>query len=147
MGWSTWSGAQAFSSRRQEKRHKTLGRNNYKNVSHLSKLVKGITLVGSSGPDQSVSCSNEKVKRVPVNKKWSTRAAEEQAILHPDVLGPVQGTAYETFRYAIGFIDSFSLYRDVTNYGEKLSVLTDRSKRQVFCKNLFNCIVFDYFVL
>ncbi len=109
-GGSTWSGAQALSSRTLEQWHKTLGHNNYQDVARLPKLVEGMTLVGGAAPGHCDTCSTEKAKRAPVNKKWGTRAAQRLEIVHTDVLGPVHQTSYEGFRYAIGFIDSFSRY-------------------------------------
>ena len=55
-------------------------------------------------------CSTEKAKRAPVSKMWGTRATKKLEIVHVDVLGPIKQTSYEGFRYAIGFVDSFSRY-------------------------------------
>ena len=69
-----------------------------------------MTIVNGPGPGHCNFCSTEKAKRAPVSKNWGTRAMEKLAIVHTDVLGPVRQSSYESFRYAIGFIDSFARY-------------------------------------
>ena len=67
--------------------------------------------MGRAGPGHCDTCSTEKAKREPLNKKWEMGGAvERMASVHTDVLGPVQQTSYEGFRYAFGFIGSFSRY-------------------------------------
>ncbi len=84
-GGSTWLGAQALSRRTQSSGTKTLGHNNYQGVACLSKLEKVMTIVGGAGPGHCDTCSTEKGKRAPVNKKWGTRAAERLEIVNTDV--------------------------------------------------------------
>ncbi len=83
-----------------------MGHSNYQDVTRLTKLVKGITIVGGAGHGHCDTCSTEKAKQAPVNKKWGSRVAERLASVHTVFPGPVQQTSYEGF--GIGLTDSFS---------------------------------------
>lgn len=100
----------AASSRSMEQWHLALGHNNYQDVARLPQLVEGMAINRSQPHGHCDSCATEKAKRAPVKKTCSTRAETQLDIVHTDVLGPIQQTSHEGYRYAIGFIDSFSRY-------------------------------------
>ena len=51
--------------------------------------------------------AEEKAKRAPVNKASGTKKLD---IVHTDVLWSIHQESYEGFRYAFGFLDSYSQY-------------------------------------
>ena len=67
------------------------------------------------GPDIGVCdvCATQKAKRAAITKTWGTRATESLAIVHTDILGPMQTESVDGERYAIGFIDSYSRFATV----------------------------------
>ena len=94
--------------------HERLGHTNKRDVSLLEKNVDGMNISsGDSGPGVCEPCVTQKAKRASMKKTWGTRATETLEIVHTDVLGPLHIPSVDGYRYAIGFIDSFSRYSTV----------------------------------
>ena len=70
-------------------------------------------------------CNTEKAKRLPISRKVATRAKKPLDIVHVDI-SPVNTVSIDEFKYALGFVDSFSrlgavyLLRTKTEFGTKL---------------------------
>ena len=90
--------------------HQVMGHNNWNDVGKLQHVTDGMKISGSQKGANCNVCSTEKAKRAPVPKTWGTRAKTRLAIVHTDVLGPIQQESHEGFRYAVGFIDSYSRF-------------------------------------
>ena len=90
--------------------HRELGHNNFNDVARLTKLVDGMHIRKDGAAGQCDTCAEEKSKLAPLNKASDTRAKKKLDIVHTDVLGPIHQESYEGFRYAIGFIGSYSRY-------------------------------------
>ena len=69
-------------------------------------------------------CSTEKSKRASIPETWGTIAKAKLAIVHTDVLWPIQQESHDGFRYAVGFIDSYSRFRAVYPMKSKDEVMT-----------------------
>ena len=91
-------------------RHRAMGHNNFNDVARLTKLVDGMRIREEGAEGNYDTCAAEKAKRAPVNKASDTRAKKKLDIVHTDLLGPIHQQSYESFRYAIRFIDSYSRY-------------------------------------
>ena len=59
-----------------------------------------------------------------IPKTWGTRAKTKLAIVHTDVLVPIQQETHEGFRYAVGFIDRYSRFGAVYPMKSKDEVTT-----------------------
>ena len=93
-----------------------MGHNNLHDVAKLQQEVMGMNI---SRPDEKTNCNiccTEKAKRA---KTCGTRAKTKLAIVHTDVLGPIQQESHEGFRYAVGFIDSYSCFGAVYSMKSK----------------------------
>lgn len=90
--------------------HERMGHNNKRDVALLESMVDGLTI--KSGGDQGVCgpCATQKAKRTPIKRTWGTRAETKLDIVHADTLGPLHVNSIDGYRYAIGFIDSYSRY-------------------------------------
>ena len=90
--------------------HRVMGHNNWHDVAKLQQEVVGVNISGSEKKTNcNISCT-EKAKRASIPKTWGTRAKTKLAIVHTDVFGPIQQESHEGFRYAVGFIDSYSRF-------------------------------------
>ena len=92
--------------------HSRLGHNNIQDVSKLPALVEGMKITEGSTKVCS-TCATQKSKRAPIAKKWGTRVNQPMDVVHSDILGPIHVTSIDGFKYAIGFIDSYSRYTSV----------------------------------
>ena len=90
--------------------HRVMGHNNWHDVAKLQQEVVGMNISGSEKKTNCNICCTEKAKRASIPKTWGTRAKTKLAIVHTDVLGPIQQESHEGFRYAVGFIDSYSRF-------------------------------------
>ena len=90
--------------------HRVMGHNNWHDVAKLQQEVGGMNISGSKKKTNSNICCTEKAKRASIPKTWGTRAKTKLAIFHTDVLGPIQQESHVDFRYAVGFIDSYSRF-------------------------------------
>ena len=90
--------------------HRVTGHNNWHDVAKLQQEVVGMNISGSEKKTNCNICCSEKAKRASIPKTWGTRAETKQAIVRTDVLGPIQQESHEGFRYAVGFIDSYSRF-------------------------------------
>ena len=88
--------------------HRVMEHNNWHDVAKLQQEVVGMNISGSEKKTNCNICCTEKAKRASIPKTWGTRAKTKLAIVHTDVLGPIQQESHEGFRYAVGFIDSYS---------------------------------------
>ena len=88
--------------------HRVMGHSNWHDVAKLQQEVVGMNISGSEKKTNCNICCTEKAKRASIPKTWGTRAKTKLAIVHTDVLGPIQQESHEGFRYAVGFIDSYS---------------------------------------
>ena len=52
-------------------------------------------------------CNTEKAERLPISRQVATRAKKPLDIVHVDI-SPVNTTSIDDFKYALGFVDSFS---------------------------------------
>jgi transposase InsO family protein len=92
--------------------HERLGHNNKQDVAALQKKVEGMKV--TQDDEQTCNpCVVQKAKRAPMKKTWGTRSQATLDIVHSDILGPLHEESIDGFRYAIGFIDSFSRYGTV----------------------------------
>ena len=89
--------------------HRVLG-HNFNDVARLTKLVDGMHIWKDGAAGHCDTCAEKKAKRAPVNKASGTRAKKKLDNVHTDVLGSIHQESNEGFRYAIGFIDSYSRY-------------------------------------
>ena len=70
-------------------------------------------------------CNTEKAKWVPISRQVATRVTKLLDRVHVDI-SPVNTTSIDVFKYALGFVDSFSrlgavyLLRTRTKVGTKL---------------------------
>ena len=103
-------GSLAHSSFTIDQWHQVMGHNNIQDVAKLQNEVEGMAIKGSQKGQPCNVCSTEKAKRAAIPKTWGTRAKARLDIVHTDVLGPIQQQSYDGFRYAVGFIDSFSRF-------------------------------------
>ena len=108
--WSPWLGSHAAQNRTLVQSHRALGHNNFNDLALLTKLVDGMHIRKDGEAGHCDTCAEEKAKRAPVNKASGTRAKKKLDIVHTDVLGSIHQESYEGFRYAIGFVDSYSRY-------------------------------------
>ena len=90
--------------------HRVMGHNNWHDVAKLQQKVMGMNISCSEKKTNCNICCTEKAKRASIPKTWGTRAKTKLAIVHTDVLGPIQQESHEGFRYAVGFIDSYSRF-------------------------------------
>ena len=90
--------------------HRVMGHNNWHDVAKLQQEVVGMNISGSGKKTNCHICCTEKAKRASIPKTWGTRAETKLAIVHTDVLGPIQQESHEGFRYAVGFIDCYSVF-------------------------------------
>ena len=86
------------------------GHINWHGVAKLQQEVVGMNISGSEKKTNCNICCTEKAKRASNPKTWGTRAKTKLAIVHTDVLGPMQQESHEGFRYAVCFIDSYSSF-------------------------------------
>ena len=114
--------------------HERLGHTNYNDLKRLSEHVEGMKI---SNKDEGICgcCETNKSKRRPVPKDTITRATEVLEIVHTDVLGPIANESPESFKYAIGFVDSFSRFIKVCFMRSRDEVL---EKFQQFCSDIGN---------
>ena len=86
-----------------------LGYTNYNDLKRLFDHVEGMKICNE---DEGICecCETNKPKRRPVSKDTVTRATEVLEIVHTDVLGPIANESPDNFKYAIGFVDSFSRF-------------------------------------
>ena len=109
-GWSPWLSSHAAQSRTLVQWHRALGHNNFNDVARLTKLVDVMHIRKDGEAGHCDTCAEEKAKRAPVNKASGIRAKKKLDLVHTDVLGLIHQESYEGFRYAIGFVDSYSRY-------------------------------------
>ena len=107
-GWSRSLEGHEAQSRTLVQWHSTLGHNNFDDVARLTKLVDGMHIQKDRTAGHCDTCAEEKAKSAPVNKVSGTRAKKKLDFLHTDVLVLIHQESYQGFRYAIGFIDSYS---------------------------------------
>ena len=88
--------------------HRVMGHNN--DVPKLQQEFVGMNISGSEKKTNCNICCTEKAKRASIPKTWGTRAKTKLAIVRTDVLGHIQQESYQSFRYAVGFIDSYSRF-------------------------------------
>ena len=114
--------------------HERLGHTNYNDLKRLSEHVEGMKI---SNKDEGICgcCETNKSKRRPVPKDTITRATEVLETVHTDVLGPIANESPENFKYAIGFVDSFSRFIKVYFMRSRDEVL---EKFQQFCSDIGN---------
>jgi hypothetical protein len=94
--------------------HERLGHNNKQDVGRLERAVEGMQVTpGDNNKDVCVPCAKQKAKRAPTPKTWGTRATDPMDIVHMDILGPLHVESVDGYRYAVGFIDSYSRYATV----------------------------------
>ena len=93
--------------------HERLGHNNKPDVTKLQPLVNGMQIHSKNDNSVCVQCVTQKAKRAAVKKEWGTRATHILDIVHTDILGPIHVESHDGFKYAIGFIDSYSRYATV----------------------------------
>ena len=104
--------------------HERLAHNNKIDVRNLAKAVVDMNIVDKSNEPCDV-CNTEKAKRLPISRKVATRAKKPLDIVHVDI-SPVNTMSTDEFKYALGFVDSFSrlgavyLLRTKTEVGTKL---------------------------
>ena len=91
-------------------------------------------------------CNTEKVKRLPISCQVATRAKKPLDIVHVD-MSPVNTTSIVDFKYALGFVDSFSrldavyllrtraleVYRWAWNSSLRLSLIRLKSSNLDIC--------------
>ena len=82
-------------------------------IAARSRGHEGMNIAGSEKRTNCNICCTEKENRPSTPKTWGTRAKTKLAIVHTDVLGPIQQEFHEGFRYAVGFIDSNSCFGTV----------------------------------
>ena len=90
--------------------HRVMGHNNWHDVAKLQQEVVGMNISSSEKKTNCNICCTEKAKRASIPKTWGSRAKTKLAIVHTDVLGPIQQESHEGFRYAVGFIDSYNCF-------------------------------------
>ena len=90
--------------------HRVMRHINWHDVAKLQQEVVGMNISGSEKKTNCNICCTEKAKRVSISTTWGTRAKTKLAIVHTDVLGPIQQESHEGFRYAVGFNDSYSRF-------------------------------------
>jgi hypothetical protein len=93
--------------------HDRLGHNNRKDVQCLESKVLGMS-ISDKTVELCETCETEKAKRQPIKKSsWGTRALKTLDIVHTDILGPLTEESIDGFKYAIGFVDSYSRFGTV----------------------------------
>ena len=81
-----------------------------------------MTISGSEKKTNCNICCTEKAKRPFIPKTCGTRPKCKLALVHRDVLGAIQQESHEVFRYAVGFIGSYSRFRAVYPMKSKADV-------------------------
>ena len=99
--------------------HRVMGHNNWHDVAKLQQEVVGMNISGSE-KNCNICCT----EKASIPKTWGTRAKTKLAIVHTDVLGPIHQESHEGFRYAVGFIDSYSRFGAVYPMKSKDEVTT-----------------------
>ena len=89
--------------------HDRLGHTNYNDSKRISDHVEGLK-IGSKEGGICECCETNKSKRRLVPKDAVTRANEVLEIVYTDVLCPIANASAESFKYAFGFVDSFSQF-------------------------------------
>ena len=89
-------------------------------------------------------CNTERAKRLLISRQVATRAKKPLDIVHVDI-SPVNTTSIDDFKYALGFVDSFSrfgavyllrtrakvgpkLLRFIAELGKPRKIVTDNAK-------------------
>ena len=85
--------------------HERLAHNNKIDVRNVAKAVVNMKIV-DEGNEPCDVCNTEKAKRLPISRQVATRATTPLDIVHVDI-SPVNTTSID-FKYALGFVDSFS---------------------------------------
>ena len=70
--------------------HRVMGHNNWHDVAKLQQEIVGMNISGSEKKTNCNICCTENAKRASIPKTWGTRAKTKLAIVHTDVLGPIQ---------------------------------------------------------
>ena len=110
MAQSVDTGSLAMMSHSIKHWHRVMGHNKWHDVAKLQQKVVGMDI---SGSEKKTNCNiwcTEKAKRASIPKTWGTRAKTKLVIVHTDLLGPIQQESHESFRHAVGFIDSYSRF-------------------------------------
>ena len=102
--------------------HERLAHNNKIDVRNLAKAVVDMNIVDQRNEPCDV-CNTEKAKRLPISRKVATRAEKPLDIVHVDI-PPVKTVSIDEFKYALGFVDSFSRLGAVYLLGTKTEVGT-----------------------
>ena len=97
--------------------HKRLGHLNYRDVG----LTANVKTMDVETPCE--VCSLGKISKKPVSKLSDNRAKQTLERVHSDVLGPVNPSSINGFRYAVTFVDDFSRYANVKFLRYKSEVL------------------------
>ena len=130
--------------------HKRLGHNNFDDIKKLENLTEGVKF-SQKKHNNCVDCQTEKAKRKAIPKVWGTRATEKLEIVHTDILGPIDTISVDNFKYAIGFIDSYTrfsavyllknksdstqmLKQFIADYGKPKTIASDNPKEFKFGK-------------
>ena len=88
--------------------HERMGHNNRRDLINLETKVEGMKIEGTD-VRMCEPCETQKAKRAKIDKTVGTRARAPLEIVHVDVLGPLE-ESINGYKYAIGFVDSFSRY-------------------------------------
>ena len=92
--------------------HDRLGHNNCRDLQLLEDKAIGMD-ISTRAESVCEPCETQKAKRKPIKKSWGTRAESVLHIVHSDILGPLHVESVDGFRYAVGFVDSWSRYGTV----------------------------------
>ena len=112
--------------------HERLGHTNYNDLKRLSDHVEQMKI---STKDESICECCETNLKGGRYRKTVTRATEVLEIVHTDVLGPIAHQSPEIFKYAFGFVDSFSRFIKVCFMRSRYEVL---EKYLQFCSDIGN---------
>ena len=105
-----------------------MGQNNWHDVAKLPYWVVGMNISGS----KKKICGTEKAKRASIPKTWGTRAKTKLAIVHTDVLGPIQQESHEDFAMqwasstvtaVLGYTQRSQKMRFPQSYNDSLSIM------------------------
>ena len=135
--------------------HERLAHKTKIDVRNLAKAVVDMNIVDERNEPCDV-CNTEKAERLSISRQVATRAKKPLDIVHVD-MSPVNTASIDEFKYALGFIDSFSrlgavyLLRTRTEVGTKLlkfiaelgkprEIVTDNAKEFKFGKFAAICL-------
>ena len=114
--------------------HEQFGHINYNTLKEMSSVVKGMNVTKTKSPAICEACMMGKSHR-QISHTAAERTKELLALVHSDVLGPVQTQSHQGKQYYISFIDDYSQYRFIYFLRHKSEVFETFKQWQTLVEN------------